>query len=78
MKEGKSMYLQELKPPYPAHYHTTINALIAGNTKPARVALARSLRVFRAQGKPGHARELRSYTAWIGFPARKRPNGRYR
>ena len=63
---------------YPRHHHQTCNALIAGNVPRARAALARSLRAFRAAGEHDRARSILAHAAWISFPLRIRPDGRYR
>lgn len=63
---------------YPKHYHAAVTAVIDGSIDRARDKLARSLRLFRADGDRGRAIDLLHHAAWIGFPIRVRPNGRYR
>lgn len=53
-------------------------ALIAGQWTAARVALAYHVRRFRHDGRRDLARSLLDYAAWISYPVRLRPNGRYR
>ena len=63
---------------YPSHYHAACNALIDGREERARAALAYALRCYRRAGQRHEAREMLGHAAWVGFPVRLRPNGRYR
>ncbi len=63
---------------YPHHYHDTVNALIAGDTKRARACLSISLRYYRSQEQRIIAIELLEHAMFIGYPLRKRPSGCYR
>lgn len=66
---------------YTALYHAAVNALIQGDPmRPtrARLAVSRLLRSYRRQGKRREAVLFAGHAANIGWPLRKRPNGRYR
>ena len=64
--------------PYTALYHAANNALIHGTTAPARAAVSRLLRSYRRQGKRREAVLFADHAANIGWPLRKRANGRWR
>ena len=53
------------------------NALLERNITTSRAILARHTRIFRAKGRRDLARDLIGYAAWICYPLRRRPNGRY-
>ena len=64
---------------HPGLYHRTMHALIRQdrNLALARKLTAALLRHYRQHCTSAHTRELIGRIAHIGWPIRKRPNGRY-
>lgn len=61
---------------YPQVYHNACNALVH-DTPDVRRAVARCLRHYRALRDSKMLAHCRYHFSFIGWPIRKRPNGRY-
>lgn len=61
---------------YPPYYHAACSALIRDDDT-TRDILARAIRSYRRAGDKEGARKLYYHAFWVGFPSKKRPNGRW-